>query len=150
MSIIVAPRIVVPSSPQSVACTVAIQENATQTVVVDAMSCTTKVIRLGIAQGADKTFVFQDAATVNYSAATEITFDVWDRATGASLLSKSMTGGDITLVSNNAYTLVVTNAESEAMTKGNKACETWVTTSIGKRRCVGTGTFRVEDTRKYD
>lgn len=150
MPIILPSRIVLPSSPALRLCPVTIAENATQTITVSAMSCCTKTIRLCIAQFADKRFIFNDAASADYSGASEITFDVWERATGASLLSKSLSGGSITLTSNNSFTLSVTDVESGAMSKGNKACEAWVTLSGGERRLVGRGAFSVTDTRKYD
>lgn len=115
------------------------------------MSCCIKNIDPCIAQNADKTFSFVDSVDVDYSLATEITFDVWENiTTGAILLSKSLTGGSITLVNDYTFTLNVTDAESGAMTKGRKHSEAWVTLSGGERRCVGSGPFTVIDTRKFD
>lgn len=115
------------------------------------MSCDcVQKLDLCIAQNADKQFILQDAATVDYSSATEITFDIWESKDGASVLSFSMTGGDIVLSSNNAFTFDVSNSESGAMTPTRKYCEAWVTVPGSVRRMVGAGGFRVIDTRKHD
>ncbi|MDX1489438.1 MAG: hypothetical protein R3268_14605 [Acidiferrobacterales bacterium] len=109
-----------------------------------------QTLNLCIAQGADKTFSLFDASTVDYSSATEITFDIWESVTGASVLSKSLTGGDIVLSNAYTFTFDITGAESLAMSATTKHCEAWVTLSGGERRQVGSGRFKVQDTRKFD
>lgn len=114
------------------------------------MACCPNEIDLCIAQGADKTFRFEFPSSENIGAATEITFEIWaDRTTGASLLSKSLTGGGITIISDTAFTVPVTDTESAAFTRGLKYCEAWVTTSSGLY-LAGFGPFEVTDTRGQD
>lgn len=150
MPIIVPGRIVLATSPAMAVCTASIAENATQTARIEVMSCCIKDLDLCIPQNAAKTFILQDATTVDYSGATEITFDVWESIGGAAVIGKSLTGGGIILT--NAYTMTfsLTGAESGAMTPTKKYCEVWVTLSTGERRIAGAGPFRVEDTRKHD
>ena len=131
-------------------CVEVIRENAAQTLKVDFMDCCVKKISPCMAQSADKTFSFQDADTVDYSLATEITFDIWQGIGGVSLYSGSLTGGEITLVNDYTFSLTIDNTDSSTFPKGNQHCEAWVTLSGGERRCVGSGPFQVIDTRKYD
>lgn len=132
---------------------VRISENGTQTERIAPVSteCVTN-ISLCIAQNADKTFVLQDATDVSYENASEITFTVWESATGtgAAVLTKTLTGGDITLGNPYSFTFDVSNTESGALTPSNKYCEAWVTLASTERRLVGAGSFRVIDTRKFD
>jgi hypothetical protein len=136
----------------AVVCVYTIRENATQTARIDYMSCgCSQQLDICIAQGADKTFTLQDATTVDYSSATEITFDIWESVNGgASVLSFSLTGGDIVLANAYSFTFDISGTESAAMTATRKHCEAWVTLSGGERRMVGAGAFRVQDTRKFD
>ena len=131
-------------------CVVPILENALQTVRIDVMDCCVKDIDLCIAQSADKSFIMVDRATVDYSAATEITFNVWQGIGGTLLLSKSFDAGTIILPNDYSFSFSVTGAESNALSAGRKYCEAWVTLSGGERRAVGVGNFRVIDTRKHD
>lgn len=150
MSIRPSGRIVVQSIPLAV-CVEQIRENASQTIGVDVASCCAKEIAPCIVQGAAKTFQFRDLETVDYSGATEITFNVWQRTvSGTLLLSKSKTGGDILTPDGHIFQLTFSNSESAALPSGSHHCEAWVTLSTGERRCVGIGRFRVQDARKYD
>mgnify|MGYP001599916845 CR=1 FL=1 len=132
-------------------CPMRVAEITTQNIRVEFMSCCIQKISPCIPQGADKTLSFYDASTVDYSLATEITFDVWETvAGGVSLLSKSLSGATITLVNDYTFTLTISDVESGALTKGSKHCEAWVTAAGGERYCVGAGQFKVVDTRKFD
>lgn len=140
-----------PALAGAVVCVYTIRANATQKARIDYMSCgCSQVLELCIAQGADKTFTLQDAATIDYSSATEITFDIWESINGASVLSFSLTGGEIVLANAYSFTFDISGTESGAMSASSKYCEAWITLSGGERRMVGKGAFRVEDTRKFD
>lgn len=144
-------RIVIPTVPALAACVIAVRERAIQTMEVRVGSCCAWTIEPCIVQGAAKVFRFDDLDTVDYSGATEITFDVWRRETGgANLLSKSLSAADITLPDSTMFSLSVSNAESAALPAGRHYCEAWVTLSTGERRCVGLGDFVVIDSRKHD
>lgn len=133
-------------------CVVPIRENGLQVVGVRYVYCD-GIYRIDaqIAQNADKTFQFKDAATTDYSLATEITFDVWQgNISGTNLYSGSLTGGEIALVADNVFALTIDNAESGAFPIGRHYCEAWVTLPGSVKRCAGAGSFLVIDTRKHD
>lgn len=128
-----------------------IEQNDSQTVRVDIMACCVQKLDLCLPQGAAKTFAFQDAETVDFSTATEITVDIWQGGIGGtSLLSVSLTGGQITLATDYRYQFKIGNATSAALPAGRHYCETWVTLASGDRRLTGAGTFSVINTRKFD
>lgn len=142
-----------PTLAGAVVCTYTIRSNATQTARIDYMSCgCPKTLDLCIAQGADKTFVLQDAPTIDYSSAVEITFDVWESDAPGSplLLSRSLTGGDIILINAYSFTFDISGPESAALGTGNKRCEAWVILAGDEADPVGIGAFRVQNTRKFD
>jgi hypothetical protein len=150
MSIRPSGRIVVQTIPLAV-CIERVRENATQTIGVNVASCCAKDIDLCLVQGAAKTFQFRDAETVDYSGASEITFDIWQRTIGGPLLlSKSKTGGDILTPDGHIFQFTLGNSESAGLPKGRHHCEAWVTLATGQRRCVGIGRFEVQDSRKHD
>lgn len=133
-------------------CVAPIRENGLQSVGVRYVYCDGIFpLDLRIAQNADKTFQFKDAATTDYSLATEITFDIWqNNISGASLYSASLTGGEITLIADNVFSLTIDNTESGAFPARRHYCEAWVTLPGSVKRCVGAGGFLVIDTRKHD
>ena len=133
-------------------CVVPIKENGLQIAGVRYVYCNGIFpLDLKIAQNADKTFQFKDAATTDYSLASQITFDIWQtNISGANLYSGSLTGGEIALVADNVFALTIDNTESGAFPIGRHYCEAWVTLPGSVRRCVGVGTFFVIDTRKHD
>lgn len=150
MSIRPSGRIVLGAIPLAV-CVHQIRENSTQRIGVRVSDCCVKEIAPCVAQGAAKVFQFVDLDTVDYGDATEITFDVWqNNIGGTSLLTKTLSGTDITIADANIFQFTLTNAQSAALPAGTHHCEAWVTLSTGDRRCVGMGRFRVEDTRKHD
>ena len=120
MTIALPSRIVVTGLAGNVFCPIKVQQNATQIVRVDYMDCCIKRLDMCIAQNADKTFSMQDSTAVDYSSATEITFDIWESIGGASVLTKTLSGADITLASPNVFAFAVTAAESGAMTPARK------------------------------
>lgn len=151
MSIRPSSRIVLPRVPTLAVCSIPIRENGTEIVRVSVMACCAKQISPCIVQGAAKTFQFTDAATVDFTGATEATFTIWQKnVAGTQLLNKSYTGADITFPSDNVFALTISNSESAALPAGIQYCEAWVTISTGERRCVGLGRFTVEDSRKHD
>lgn len=133
-------------------CTVRIRENAKSNVRVRFMSCDcVQEISECIAQNADKGFNFTDTDATDYSLAAEITFDIWEKnKAGFNVYSASLTGGEITLIADNVFTLTIDNAASGALPLGRNYCEAWVTMLGGKQRMVGSGVFTVIDTRKHD
>lgn len=132
-------------------CPVVIREKDTQTIQVRIMACCVQEIRPCIVQGAAKIFSFADNDTVDYSGATEITFDAWqDNISGSSILSYSLTGGEITLANDYTFQMTIGNVDSLALPAGRHHCEAWVTLAGGARRCVGRGRFEVIDSRKHD
>jgi hypothetical protein len=144
-------RYVLPSVPPLAYCLVPVREDAIQIARVDVMTCCVWKISLCVAQGAEKIFAFEDAATVDYSGATEITFDVWrDGIGGASLLSYSMTDDEIILVADNRFQFTLAGSVSALLPPGPHHAEAWVTLSTGARRLVGMGSFTVTDTRRHD
>lgn len=114
------------------------------------MTCSIQDLDLCIAQGADKNYQLYDLPSVDYSLASEITFDILERIGDATVLTKTLSGGDITLVNDYTFSFTITGTESGAMTATRKYCEAWVTLSGGARRIVGAGWFTVEDTGKHD
>lgn len=115
------------------------------------MSCAYKKIDTGIAQGATRVINFVDADTVDYSDVSEITVDVWrNNVNGTNLLSKSLTGGSVTVYDDNAFRVTVDATESEALPHGRHHIEVWITRTDTTRRLVGMGNFTVSDTRKFD
>ena len=124
---------------------------SSQNIRVSFMECCVKRINPCIAQGSDKVFSFIDSVSVDYSLASQITFDVWENiGSGSSLISKSLTGGDITLVNDYTFTLSISDTESGNLTPGSKYCEVWVTSIGGELNLVGAGPFTVIDTKKFD
>ncbi len=150
MSVILPSRIVLTQMAGTVVCPVQIRQNATETVRIDYMTCCIKVLYMCIAQNADKTYLMVDKSSTDFSAATEITFDIWENFGGTLVLSKSLTGADITLANDFTYTFDITSTESGAMSATRKYCETWITASGGDRQISGAGVFEVKDTRKFD
>lgn len=149
MTLTIPKRIVLPALVGRVICVARIKQNARQVSRINYMACCSQKLNLCMAQYSDKTFVFQDSATVDYSSATEITFDIWESLNGAAVLSKSLTGGSVTLANNYSFQVDVSNVESGAMSATRKYCEAWVTLSGGDRHMVGSGVFAVIDTRKF-
>lgn len=150
MSIRPSGRIVLQSIPLAV-CIEQVRARGTQTIGINVASCCAKEISPCLVQGAAKTFQFRDLEGVDYTGATEITFDIWqNNIAGSSLLSKTETGGDITVADGHIFQFTISNAESAALPKGRHHCEAWVTLSTGERRCVGIGRFEVQDSRKHD
>ena len=151
MSITLPAGIVLSALAGSTICYVKVAADQSQQVRVNYMSCCVTGISLCIAQSADKVFSFSESSGVDLTSATEINFDIWEnKGAGASVLSKSLTGGGITLASPTVFQLDVTNTESGAMTASRKYCEAWVTIAGGDRTLVGAGPFNVENTRKFE
>lgn len=161
MSIAVGRRATLPGTVGVVRCahqisnneseTVRIQQILSQTVRIDSMACCIKKLDLCIAQHTDKTFVFEDATTVDYGTPSEVAFTIWENATtGAQVLQKTLTGADITQPNAYSFQLDITDVESGAMTATRKFCELAVTLSGGDKLIVGQGQFEVKDTRSFD
>lgn len=110
-------------------------------------ACCSETFDLCILQGADKTFTLTDAATADYSDATEVEFSTWRG--GSQTLSYTATGGDITQPTDYQFTFSIPNADSETLAGGRHDAEIWVTFSDGTR--VGSkGILTVQDTRNFD
>ena len=150
MSITLSPGIILAGLAGVSICSVQVNANQTESVRTNYMSCCVERISLCIAQNADKTYSFSDSSGVDFSAATEITFTIWEtKIAGALVLNKTLSGGDITLASPTVFQLDVTNSESGAMTTTRKYCEVWVTISGGEQLVVGADLYEVKDTRKF-
>ena len=144
-------RAVLASSPARHVCRVRIAEYAEITQRIDIMSCKPRTGRIEILENADVVLSFYDSQDVDYTGAAAATFDVWQGGIGgANLLSKTLSGGDITFANDYTLTLDIGNAESGAMPVGTHYFELWVTLSGGERRCPLTGRLEVKDTRKHD
>lgn len=144
-------RIVLASSPSTGICTYQVRLREIQTVRINVLSCCIYKNDMCIAQSEDQVYRMQDALTADYSGATEITFDVWQGGIGGvSLISLSLTGGDITIPTDNSFQFKIDDTVSTALPIGKHYYEAWVVTSAGDKKPVGAGSFRVEDTRKYD
>ena len=150
MSLVISPRIVLSASVSKPVCLDRICVDNLQLVRVDTMACCVKKIDLCIAQNSDKIFQFQDSSSVDFSTATEVNFDIWESLNGATVLSQTLTGGDIIVASPNVLQTDITGTESGAMSATRKYCEIWITVSGGDRFLAGAGSFRVIDTRKFD
>lgn len=133
-------------------CTHRVFYEPVQTVRIRTMGCgCDRKLSLCIYQNEDRTFQMQADSSVDLSSATEITFNVWSRLGGGTLLlSKTLTGGDIVLSNPYTYVFDVSNAESGALTPGVKYCETWAILPGDDKNTLGTGRFRVIDTEKFD
>jgi hypothetical protein len=132
-----------------------VNDDAEQAIRIDIMSCCVEEIYGCIAQGAAKRFSFEDAQDADFSGASEITFDVWQKnwkgePIGDPIFSASLTGGGVDPATPSRFIVRVGNVASAALPAGSHYCEAWVTLSSGNRRCVGKGRFDVIDTRKYD
>jgi hypothetical protein len=144
-------RLVVSDSPGVGLCRVAIREMATQKIRVSVMSCCYFKTDICVAQGSARTLSFHDMEDVDYTGASEITFDVWQGGIeGESLLSFALSAGTITLAADNVFQAILSGAASLALPVGSHHSEAWVTLSSGVRRLVGMGKFTVIDTRKHD
>ena len=151
MTITLSPGIIMTGLAGASICLVPIRANQTELVRIDYMSCCVENISLCIAQNADKTYSFSDNSGVDFSAATEISFTIWEsRGDGVLVLDKTLSAGDITLASPTVFQLHVTHDDSSAMTPTRKYCEVWVTLLGGEQRLTGAGHYLVEDTRKFD
>jgi len=111
--------------------------------------CCSQQFSMCLLQGTDKTFLLTDRSTADFSSATEVTFDVWASPTGTSLLSYSLTGGEISIVDDYKISFAIPNSTSTGLSAGRKYAEAWVTFADGTR--IGAkGVFIVQDTRKHD
>lgn len=100
-------------------------------------------------QATDALLQFTDL-NAGLTGATEITFDVWkDSIAGVSLISKSLTGGGITVVSSTVCNVPLSDTDT-TVAPGSHWCELHVTTSAGKKVQAAQGSFQVRDTRKHD
>ena len=116
------------------------------------MTCI-KRIELCIGQHDRKNYELQalDSAGLpeDLSGAQEITFVVATSVSGAILLTKTKTGGDITLGNgqgtNDLIQFTITSAESGLMT-GAAYCELQIINSLGYPSTAGAGPFRVVNT----
>ena len=150
MSIAIPGRVVLSASVSKPVCPEIIKTDDLQIVRVNTMACCIERLDMCIAQHSDKTFRFTDTTNVDFSTATEVNFDIWESIGGAAVLSKTLTGGDITVASPNVLQMGITATESGAMTPTKKYAEIWITVSGGDRFPAGAGVFHVQDTRKFD
>ena len=150
MSIAIPSRVVLSASVSKPVCVEPVATDDLQIIRIETMACCMKFVDLCIAQNSDKTFQFQDSTDIDFSTATEVNFDIWESISGSSVLSKTLTGGDITVASPNVLQMGITDTESGAMSATRKYCELWITVSGGDRFPAGAGVFRVIDTRKFD
>lgn len=144
-------RYVIQNPLRRAPCPVRIDTTKTQNVRINIMACCgTDKFHLCVDQSSDTPFTLTDADTVDFTAATEIVFGVWrTNVNGASLLSYSLTGGEISLIADNVITFTIPNADSGSLPPGKHHAELWVVTP-GPIRSDAVGTLTVRDTRNFD
>lgn len=132
-------------------CPVSVNTTKTQNANINIMGCCVEdQFHLCIDQSSDKPFTLTDAETVDFTAATEIVFGVWQGGVnGTPLLSYSLTGGEISLIADNVVAFTIPNADSGTLPPGRHHAELWVVTP-GPIRLDAVGTLTVRDTRNFD
>ncbi len=101
-------------------------------------------------QGYLMTVYDQRGELVDISEAQEITFIIATNVGGTILLTKTLTGGGITLNNAHQFNFAISSAQSGAMTAGEYYCEVQIINSVGDQKTVGAGKFTVDDTRIGD
>lgn len=123
-----------------------------QRVRVNHMADCVQKIELCIPQNNDRTFQLFDSNTTDFSTATQVAFVIYDRPGSGTtaLLTKTLTGGHITLL--NPYTLQfdISNSESGAFSPGVYYCEVSIVIPGSEQYTIGAGPFEVQDTRYFD
>lgn len=140
-------------SPKQDVCTVLIDTDQSQIVFIRVRrSCSVmRKLRADIQQGAAKTFLLTDSTDVDFTGVTEFTFTLWaGNISGAQLLQKTYTSGDIVFTADNVASMQITSAESLALAAGSHWFEVAVTASDGRKLSGGGGRFRVYDRRSFD
>lgn len=114
-------------------------------------SCSITKIRPSMGEDEDRDFDLVVTGGT-FDGINDIIFKVWEsQASGSTeLLSKSLVGGDITVINPTLARFSISNVESGAIGQGQKYCEAWVIYSSLKRDVIGKGPFLMEDTRNYD
>lgn len=108
-------------------------------------------ISLCVPQAADKTFLFTETSEGDLTGAADIILEVSDDINSATtLITKSLTAGTITLLTDNTFSATIDHADTEALSPGTKYVEVWLTTLVDTQFIMGAGEFNIEDTRKYD
>jgi len=133
--------------------TVAVELEATNTIEVEVntLRCEQQIpVRLYALQNSGRIYQFTDVdANLDFSAATVITFDVWETISSGSpqLISEDLTGG-VSVIDTNAIQVSLEDGDLSVPT-GEYWWELWAT--IGSdNKLVGRGDFVVRDTRKFD
>jgi hypothetical protein len=118
------------------------------TIQVTVGGCSVHRITVEMSQGAAQAFDFQ--ANQDLSAARELELLVYQDGGAMQIVDKSLTGGGITQPTATTFRATFTNAEAAALPAGGHWCEVWATLSSGDRKQLGSGPFRVFDTKGYD
>lgn len=155
MSVRISSGLVISSLAERVPCPIRIREITSQTIRVSILACCYQQDEICIVQGAAKDFSCVDSsAGADYSSATEITFDIWDKKPGAAgatnLVSRSLSGITITVANDTTFSFSISSAQSVALPAGAGWYEAWVTQAGGELRLVGAGRVRIIDMRKQD
>lgn len=98
-----------------IASDVPVNINNRQTVAVSYAADCVYSFSLTIPQGTGTVYEFSDQTGGDFTAATEITFGVWEAITGAQLLIKTLTAGDIELIDTDTITAAITQAEAKLL-----------------------------------
>jgi len=118
------------------------------------MTCCIKKIDLCIGQGNDKSFLFtardQSGALLDVSGAQEITMIVAAKVTSAPIITKTLTGGTITLNNAHQFTAAFTDTQTASLSPEVLYCEVGIVSATGMKYTLGAGPFRVQDTRIWD
>lgn len=105
---------------------------------------------LKMAQHNDKRFfvnvIDQDGVAMDISAASELTVIIAPSVTGTAAITKTLTGGGITLSGNTAYFFDISDTESGALTPGTLYHEHQIDTAGGDKVTILAGPFVLQDT----
>ena len=133
--------------------TLAVDLEATDTieVEVDTLRCERQIpTTLYALQNSGRNYQFTDVdANLDFSAATVITFGVWETIASGStqLITEDLTSG-VSVIDTNVIQVSLEDSDL-AVPTGAYWWELWAT--IGSdNKVVGRGDFRVQDTRKFD
>lgn len=109
---------------------------------------------LTIGQHRNKTFIIDvvdaDGVPVNISGANEITVVIAAAIDGAIHITKTLTGGGVTIGTDTQYSFKITDADWSSLTLGTLYWECMIENSSGDDGDGGSGDFVVQDRRIGD
>ena len=151
---LIAPRvIVIPASPAARNCEIRVKliTDIVIRVRLDCVSSKRDDVPIHLDQGSVSNFTFTAGSSVDLSGATELIFTMRQGGkSGAEIYRKTLSGGDISLISDYQYRFTPTNAEADAWPAGRHYYETWTIDSGGIQHQLGQGPVIVNDTVEFD